>query len=924
MNKPKLLRHPLFPSTFFQLALISALFTASISLIVFACLGIAPFGSRALIFNDGEYQLTDLYCWFKDVLQGKSSIDYTFTKSLGGSNFAVFAYYLSSPLSLLVIFFSKSSIPLFMNFIFLIKSALAAAFASYYLLRRFRPTAKIQYGMTVLLSVSYALSPFMFAQSGNTMWLDGVYMLPLLLIGCEKIVSGEKSIHFSICVALAIVFNWYTGIIDLIFACFWLLFEIARKFIREQSLQEQHASESSQDITNNTFKSIFNILVRYALSCICAILISAILLLPTLIMLSGRTYGHSDKAFFLDFGMIGNITDVLSNYSFGMVSLKGSVSLFAGSFVLIGLILFFLIGKKCLKEKLLNGGLLLFTVLMFFWHPLVVVFSMFRKVQSFWYRYSYLGCFVLVVLAAEFYLTSDLFTHSPNQSSDSAPAPIPVHWMPLLVAILFSIITIFLSFIHPNSSNDLIYGLCFNNIMKFEGDFTQTARIAKVIFPLLTGLLLSFWLYFQTHESKAKLVVAGIICTSLICEFALGQIILSYFYVTDRQIELKNYYEQQTTLLRELDLSTSERITQTSLHSDSEGFPISYNEPMAYGYRSLTSFVSAPDERSIRFLDKCGYRQSDYTLNSTVEENLAIDSLLNVKYILLDADDPHTTGLSYIAGIDGFKKAYLNPYCAPAAFVYSGTGDYDSSSSHSYQYLNEIYRKLSGIDCDIYSPVSFINTQEGYSFRYDADLNGIFNPDTQILYADFNTNTTQGANLYIDGEEYCIFSTEWSPKMLRLLPVNQHISVEIVFNESDTDIIPEVTDVHFYVLDLPTLKLAVDNMKANACTQYNIKDGRCSFEISAHNGESLFTTIPNEKGWTITRNGERITADTFGDALISIPLEDGMNKIEMEYHLPFRTESIVLTIMGILMLIGTTWAENRSSHKKAVNNGRVS
>ena len=82
-----------------------------IILLAFVILGIIPFGNDALIYKDGQQQMVDLYCWFKDVLSGKSSIDYTFTKYLGGSNFAVFSYYLSSPFNILLVFFDKTQVP---------------------------------------------------------------------------------------------------------------------------------------------------------------------------------------------------------------------------------------------------------------------------------------------------------------------------------------------------------------------------------------------------------------------------------------------------------------------------------------------------------------------------------------------------------------------------------------------------------------------------------------------------------------------------------------------------------------------------------------------------------------------------------------------------------------------------------------------
>ena len=215
--------------------LLSMLLTAFVVLLSYILLGFAPFGEQALLYKDGQQQMIDLFCWYKDALSGKSSIDYTFTKYLGGSNFAVFSYYLTSPFNLLIVFFSKDQASLFMNILYLLKTSTAALFAGYYLYRRFRPDTQSKYALTIILATSYALSQYMISQSSNMMWLDGVYMLPLMLAGVEKLISEKKSTLFIVSTALALCFNWYSGIIDLLFAGFWLLFESARKAVAQES-----------------------------------------------------------------------------------------------------------------------------------------------------------------------------------------------------------------------------------------------------------------------------------------------------------------------------------------------------------------------------------------------------------------------------------------------------------------------------------------------------------------------------------------------------------------------------------------------------------------------------------------------------------------------------------------------------------------
>ncbi|MEE5991077.1 MAG: YfhO family protein, partial [Lachnospiraceae bacterium] len=219
--------------------LCSVLLTLFILLLSFILMGFAPFGDKALLYKDGQQQMVDLFCWYKDVLTGRSSLDYSFTKYLGGSNFAVFTYYLSSPFSLLIVFFNKSQASLFMNVLYLLKTLFAALFASFYLCRRFKPDTLSRCSVTVILAASYALNAYMISQSSNIMWLDGVYMLPLILAGVEKLVNEKKSTLFIVSAGLGLIFNWYVGIINLMFAGIWLFFETARKAIMESPYENK-------------------------------------------------------------------------------------------------------------------------------------------------------------------------------------------------------------------------------------------------------------------------------------------------------------------------------------------------------------------------------------------------------------------------------------------------------------------------------------------------------------------------------------------------------------------------------------------------------------------------------------------------------------------------------------------------------------
>lgn len=871
---------------------ISFAVTVIITLIVFAIFGMAPFGNHSLLYRDGEIQMIDLFCWYKNVLSGKSSIDYTFTKSLGGSNFSVFTYYLASPLSLLIVFFDKSQTPLFMNILFLLKAAIASCFMGIYLTNRFAPDTRSRYFVTVILSVSYALNPFFITQSSNTMWLDGAYMLPLMILGTEKIARGKKSYLLLITTALAICFNWYSGIIDLLFCCFWFLFELIRFKI-------------SEECEKGTFlKHFIKAVLHYGVSCIIAILMASMILVPTLLKLSERTHGKGGLSMLTDLSMIGNISNAFLSYSFGTISIMGSVSLFAGSFVLLGIFLLFIASAKPLKEKILYGVILLFTVLMFFWQPLVALFSMLRVVESFWYRYTYLGIFALILLASTFYLDK-------NQSKIKA-------WMPPVCAVVFSVIVTVLLFVLPVRLGEQMFAISFSKLFPITADYKIVPLISKIIFPLLVSLIMCMIITNGNTSRILKKVYSGFMCLLLITEVCLGQLILSDTYSTNNTSSISEYMKNEETLLQSIEDQDFYRVLQTSYHSiHLSRFPASYNEPMAFGFNSVTSFVSDPDENTIVFMDKCGYAAHSATITATSSENLATDSLLGVRYVILPSGASDNSGLTKLTGTDGFKDIYLNPYALPIAFVYSGSGDFESFSESPALYVNDMYARLTGTEKDLFIPLFYDISEEDQAVSYSVNLPEDYSPDKYILYANIPTNTDAGAKLLINGSDYIYYSQFLAPSMVRIPTDGKETTVTIDFNYG-TDPLSLVKEAQFYLLDLSALEEASNLAKTKAVTDYSLKDGYGRFTVeNAKAGESLFVSVPVEKGWTITRNGEKISCDIIGNALMSIPLENGQNTIEISYKVPFKDTGILVSALGLLLLFSVIAIETVNKNKSS-------
>lgn len=179
-----------------RLWLIAGVVTLIMIFGIFFLKHMAPFGNVSLAHEDARIQYLDFFAYLKDVLSGKNSISYSFSKGLGGTTIGVFTYYLTSPFNLLVLFFEKAQLVSFLDITIALKLAFAAITCAVFLTKRFERTDRtlFQKISIVFLSISYALGQYSIAQCSNIMWLDGVYMLPLIMLGIYKLVRTKKTV----------------------------------------------------------------------------------------------------------------------------------------------------------------------------------------------------------------------------------------------------------------------------------------------------------------------------------------------------------------------------------------------------------------------------------------------------------------------------------------------------------------------------------------------------------------------------------------------------------------------------------------------------------------------------------------------------------------------------------------------------------
>lgn len=236
--------------------------------VFFSFTGIYPFGKYAISWCDMNQQVLPFLLDLKDILSGQGNL-FLNMQNGGGMNFwGVFLFFLSSPFSLLTVFVDKQDMQLFMNVLVGLKMAACALAASVFF--RYR-LPRLKWYCNVILGVMYAFCGFALLFYQNVMWLDIMYLFPLLVLALDRLAKKDKPLLYMIVLTLCIAVNFYMSYMLVLCILFYMgLFLLLYK-------QENRKRAAS----------------TFCISSLCACLLSAPFWMPALsqYMSSARTVG---------------------------------------------------------------------------------------------------------------------------------------------------------------------------------------------------------------------------------------------------------------------------------------------------------------------------------------------------------------------------------------------------------------------------------------------------------------------------------------------------------------------------------------------------------------------------------------------------------------------------------------------------------
>lgn len=607
------------------------LMPAVIMFLIYAAMKVFPFGESSVLVLDLNAQYVQFFEGLRDWVWGDASLLYSFSRQLGGEFMGIYAYYVASPFSYIVALFPKDMITEALYVMFVLKCGLCGLSFGYYM----HKNHYLGSTGTIIFSTLYALTGYVVVMQHNTMWMDNVILLPLLALGVESLVKYKKFSMFTLALALSLLSNFYIGYMSCIFvAVYFFYYYIAQ----------------STDGANNPLgetKHFAKSLLRVIIFSVIAIAISAIIVLTAYYSLSfGKNeFTEPDFSFKLKFDFLDFIVKLLP-FSFDTVRPEGLPFVYCGVITLILVPLYFLTAKVTRREKLASAALILFFFLSMIISPVDMVWHGFQAPNWLNYRYSYMFCFVMLVLAAKAFTRLREFGSKPI-------IIVSVFWGIFYIAIqkFASIVETIADNLGMETFDEKIDSM----LISLDNMAGATAVWTTVGAIVLYCVLLIYCTQEKKNSPKYERLTMILVC--IIClESFLNGVGLTQALHRDVVISTRNsYYGFMNAYQPAIDyIQESDdgfyRMEKVDIRT--------VNDPFTLGYRGLSSSSSTLNDDTVRFLDKLGLSSSSHWSEYRGSTPVT-DALLGIRYLMMTDSE---ISLKTKDNVESFKDIYEKIY----------------------------------------------------------------------------------------------------------------------------------------------------------------------------------------------------------------------------------------------------------------------
>lgn len=884
------------------LVALSILIPLLILVYVFKSAGFDPFvkDGKTLLSYDMQSEYITYLRNFKYLLKEHGSFIYTETKVFGGDYISIYSFYLASPFNFFVVLVEDSKLPAF----FLITSIIKLCLASmnmYLLLRFMYKKRKLGY---LIFAVGYGLISYSVVYLSNYMWLDGVMILPLCILGLEFIKKDKKYWLYPLCVAYSLYTSWYIGFMICVFLFMFIVYMVC-----------------SMD---GTKKERLAFLLRASVFSLIGGFLAAFMWFSAYLHFSG-TKATSSLPAFSNFSLSMFFSGFLENNYVSNTCIQkyhGYVTMCVGMIPPVFYFRYFLNKKYSFRERMAT---LVFSVVLFF----IVENSFLNAMmhggrEPTWFpgRYTFVIGFFLVYIGAKEY---EEYLESPRYS--------------FILPIVCGVLVLLLVTFTDNDLTDVKDGMYLRYTYSKVGLYSYGAVcLLTAIYPFFRD-----YKFLKEHKRGYDLIVS-LVVLPLACLSSYR----STKNIIDRNIEA-NVYQTQSEYLEDLELveyfdkmknyDLNNNYRMESTFNRPGNYNLIDNNPMMYSYAGLSHFSSSEKKDVESYFQKIGFQYNYFFEKYDGGSTSAINSFLNLKYLIDDSDDYTTDKPVFMKNgdsrntweeIEELKNEedsihyYRNKKALPYGFIID---DYDytyvsegrrkeDGSVYWYdhlEYQNEMFKTMvadildeEGNKKDIFHKIELNNitsadcdiTVDEDGFYHVTCKSGttlVFSFDVPEEAYGYNLyfgekNMENKFNYYMDGRSYTL-TTYWHKGIRGFSDTsNHHHTLRINAKEDLNDYVlrPEV-----YYEDLNILNEYLDKLLESSSNDLKSKVSFTSYSYSGtiditdeNRNKTLFFTFPNESNMSIYIDGKKQKTVTRMNIFTAIDFDNlsiGMHDIKIMY-----------------------------------------
>ncbi len=879
--------------------------------LVYLCLLIWPLGETSVLVLDLNAQYVYYFEKLRNVLVSGDSLLYSFERALGGEFMGIFAYYLSSPLSILVALLPKTWMTESLFFLLIIKTGLCGASFGYYLMktRLSRPV------WTVLFSTMYAMSAYVVVMQHNIMWIDNVFLFPLILLGMDMLIKEGRFRLYVGCLALAILSNFYIGYMTCLFLAVYF-------FIRYASMTEE---ERGARWGNRRFGKA---LLRMLGASLLAVAMTAVIIWPVYYSLSFGKLDFSEPKW--EPRQLFDWLEMLTKLFFGSydsVRPSGMPFLYCGMLVPVLVPLYFIAPGIRLRHKVGNLTAVAFILFGCNLSTLDIIWHGLQRPNWLNARFAYMFTFFAVVMAF------DSFTKLKETGVKKVIPSCALSAVLLLVM----------------------------QVMEYENVQDFLTVWGGLAFLCGFGALIPFALREKKKEDELYLYSNPELFLIMFVIFELIANGVAMAYCLDGDVSFSNRtgyrsfvdrFSVASDLMEEIDAET---YGEDSLYRAEKIKHRKKNDNFAIDINGLSNSTSTLNAKSITFLKNMGISARSHW-SMYYGGNPVTDSLLGLRYVMADKgtessmpaymeeyytlvgttadeveiwENPFQLGIAFAAHEDMLTYAEYNEDVdkeleenglPTIRDTYEDAVEFKTP----FQMMNHMVSAMLGREVEIFTKVDsgesdtqgveplFVTGHTGY----EEDSSGltakvVFELDiTENLpvYVYFPSEYPRDAEIKLDKNRIGDFFTDDSFCItpLGILEEGEH-EFSVYLEEDKIYFASGCT--YFWYFHEDVFREAIAELQTGSADTRSQKDDVITATVTVPEDKAvLFTTIPYDAGWQVWVDGKKTEILCLMDTLIGVPVTPGEHEIVMKYRPDCVVYGLAISLSAVaLYMLLSLW-----------------